>query len=65
MRAWGAIRASRAASQFAKHPIQSVESVGTIRSLQYFLQDWRCKPDGLSMFESIGEQCDLEQIIAA
>ena len=51
--------------QFAKHPIPMGEPIRAVRSLQDFLQDRRRKPDGLSMFESFGEQLDFDQIITA
>lgn len=51
--------------QFAKHSVPSVEPIRAIRSLQNFLQDRRREPDRLSMFKSICEQLDFDQIVAA
>jgi hypothetical protein len=51
--------------QFAKYPIPSIESSGTICSLQNFLQDWRREPDRPSMIESSSKQFDFDQIVAA
>ena len=51
--------------QFAKHSVPSVEPIRAIRSLEHFLQDRRCEPDRLSVFESFGEQLDFDQIVAA
>jgi hypothetical protein len=33
--------------------------------LENLLEGWRRKPDGLSMFESLGEQLDFDQIVTA
>jgi hypothetical protein len=40
--------------QLAKHPIPSGESIRAIGALQNFLQDWRRKPHGLTVFEGQG-----------
>jgi hypothetical protein len=51
--------------QIAKHPIPTREPIRAICSLENLLEDRRRKPDGLSMFESLGEQLDFDQIVTA
>jgi hypothetical protein len=51
--------------QIAKHSIPTCEPIRAICSLENLLQDWRRKPDWLSMFESLVEQLDFDQIVTA
>jgi hypothetical protein len=51
--------------QFPKRPIPTRKPIRAIRSLKNFLQNWRRKPHGLSMFESLGEPLDFDQIVTA
>jgi hypothetical protein len=51
--------------QLTKDPIPTGEPIRAICPLQNFLKDRRRKPDGISVFESFGEQLDFDQIVTA
>jgi len=51
--------------QLAKHSVPTSEPISAICSMQNLLQYRRRKPDGLSMFESFGEQFNFDQIVTA
>jgi hypothetical protein len=51
--------------QLAEYPNPARESIRAICSLQDSRQDWRRKPNWLSMLDSCGEPFDFKQIVAA